>query len=129
MKFATLVAAATLISTPALAANWVNLGSNQAGDQLAVDLDSVKADATNAAIDTAIAFGTAKSNGVKVMKARMFFSCITSSYDIIEAIEYDAKGNVLNAHQKKSTAELRMTPIQAGTPAEAIGRYACSKIQ
>ncbi len=127
MKLIALVAAATLMSTPAFAENWVSLGTNPSGNKIAVDLDSVEANMGYAAINAGVGFTKPDANGATTLKTRLFFSCITATYDVIQASSYDSKGKVLATVEKNSFAELKMSPIEANSIAEVIGKYACSK--
>jgi hypothetical protein len=123
--FAILTACAALAATPALAENWKNVTTLADGTKLAADVDSVANGNGYASIDVAYAFATPR-NGVKVVKDRLFFSCITATFDTIKRTNYDSAGRVIGGFEKKQMSELQMVRINNGSPAEFFGQIVCN---
>ena len=127
MRIASFLAAlAALIATPAFAENWQTLGTLDNGTIIGVDVESVKTGNGYASVDVAIGFPVAQ-NGVKALKNRLFYSCITGTFDTIRSEAYDASGRMVATEEKSKMSELTMTPVNRGSPAEIVGRLVCSQ--
>lgn len=127
MRIVTLLAAcAALIGTPAFAENWRSLTTLSDGTVLGVDTDSVQTGNGYAAVDVAFGYASER-NGVKAVKNRIFYSCITGSFDTIKSVAYDGSGRVVSTSEKTKMSELVMVPVNKGSPAELIGRVVCSQ--
>ena len=112
------------LANPAIAANWVRLGTSSSGSVIYIDNDSIRRD--GGMVLYWVRFDASEDATVSWRESKQYYKtdCNAWTSVLLSYVEYDPQGSVVDSGTMPEYSPMK--PVVPETVSEAFATYACA---